>query len=294
VILRLATNAMGTRFEFVLSGEPDAPLRAVGEAALDEIHRWHDRLSLFQADSELSFINRTAAERPIPVDADLWELLSLCAHVHGASTGAFDPTLAPLMQRHGFHPGDAPPDATVGWADSILLDPVARTIRFTRPAVRLDLGAVAKGFALDRAADIIRAHAVTTALFHAGTSSIIALGAPSTSPAGWAVSVRSDAAPLTLTLRNQALGVSAPRGRTIDVDGHTISHILDPRTAKPVDGVDTAAIIAASAAEADAWSTALVVLGDRPAAMPARLRSFVHTAQGWSPPVAYSVLPEVA
>ncbi len=289
---------MGTRFEFVLTSEPEARLRTIGEAALDEICHWHDRLSLFQPDSELSFINRTAAERPIPVDADLWELLSLCAGVHRASAGAFDPTVAPLMRRHGFHPADAGADADTspptGWSDCIDLDAPSRTIRFMRSGVRLDLGAVAKGFALDRAADIIRAHGVTTALLHGGTSSIIALGAPSTSPAGWSVSIRSDAAPLTLTLRDEALGVSAPRGRTIDVDGRTISHILDPRTANPVDGVDTAAIIAASAAEADAWSTALVVLGDRPAAIPARLRSFVHTAQGWSPPFAHSALTEVA
>lgn len=294
MILRLAIHAMGTRFEFLLAGEPEAPLRAIGEAALDEVRHWHDRLSPFQPDSELSFINRTAATRPVPIDADLWALLSLCAQVHDASAGAFDPTVAPLMQRCALHPGDAPPDAPVGWADCIVLDAPSRSIRFTRPGVYLDLGAVAKGFALDRAADILREHAVATALLHGGTSSIIALGAPGTGPAGWSVSVRSDGAPLTLTLRDEALGVSAPRGRTIVVDARTITHIFDPRTAKPVADADTAAIIAPSAAEADAWSTALVVLAHRPASMPAHIRSFVHDARGWSPPVAPAALPEVA
>ena len=275
MVERLATSAMGTRFEFVLCGEPGGRLRSVGEMAIEEVVLWHQRLSAFASDSLVSHINRTAGDESVRVDADVWELLVLCDEVWRASDGAFDATIGGAMQEAGFHPGDGA--LSRGWGDCVALNADARSVRFTRAGVRLDLGAVAKGFALERAAAILREHGVRSALLHGGTSCVVAIGAPP-SEDGWRVAVRSDAEPRLVTLRNRAMSVSAPRGRR-NSDGH--GHILDPRTGVSAGNADTAAVLCARADLADAWSTALVVLGKRPTGMPQDAESLIHSGRCW-------------
>ncbi len=287
--LLLATAALGTRVELVLD-EPESPgLRAVGEEVIAEVHHWHERLSYFQPESLLSFINRSAAHRAVALDEDVWSLLSLCREAHRASAGAFDPTLAGLLGRATTHAGvpasrhDQAADA--GWAALVELDDDRRTIRFRERGVRLDLGAVAKGFALDRASDILRRHGVGGALLHAGTSSVVAIGA-----APRTIGVRSAGGLVTVALREGCLSVSAPRGKVVDGTAH-IRHRGGPALA------DTALVIGplGGGAEADAWSTALIVLGTRPMAMSDALRSAVHDGRRWtSHRIQLSPAPEAA
>lgn len=285
-----ATHAMGTRFELVLpdgSARDAANLRAIGEEALREIELWHARLSRFEPGSLIAGLNR---ERTARLDSDTFALLELCESVRIHSGGAFDIAIGREMERLGFHPAAADLDGCHGrldrpcgepGADSIRLDPATRTISLA-PDASLDLGAVAKGFALDRAAAILRENGITNALLHGGTSSVVALGMPADEPRGWPIAIRSDDDPLTVHLRDQSLGVSAPRGRRSE----TYSHILDPLTGLPAEsGVDTAAAIGplGAAALCDAWSTALVVLADTPATWPAELVPHIHTrTRGWS------------
>lgn len=275
--LTLAQHAMGTRFEFVLAGAESPALRAIGEEALREVVHWHQRLSAFERDSIVAHLNCEAADRPVRVEPEVLDLLTLCRQAWEASGGAFDPAIGAAMQHLGFHPthpSAAAPASPATFAD-IHLDPAASTVRFTRPGLRLDLGAIAKGWALDRAADILRDHAVTAALLHGGTSSIVAIGAPP-GQASWRVAIQGSAgATLAVDLTDAALGVSAPRGRTSEAGGH----ILDPRTGHPSAAATTAAVIADSASLADAWSTALVVLGARPVGgtMPAHMTSIIES-----------------
>jgi len=277
--LLLATHALGTRVELALD-EPDSPgLRAVGEEAMAEIHLWHERLSYFQPESFLSFINRSAGHRRVSLDEDLWSLLDLCQRVHTASAGAFDPTVAGLLGRAGLHAAvpasihDEPADT--GWTALVELDEAERTIQFRQRGVRLDLGGVAKGFALDRASETLLRHGVHSAVLHAGTSSVVVLG-----PAPRTLGVRAGGSRYTLTLRQACLSVSAPRGRVVG----DVTHIMDPRIGSSARCVDTALVVGAigSGAEADAWSTALVALNDRPLAMPEPLRSAIHDGRTWS------------
>lgn len=277
--LLLATNALGTRVELALD-EPDSPaLRALGEEAIAEIHHWHERLSYFQPESFLSFINRSAGHRRVALDEDLWSLLKTCQQVHLASAGAFDPTVAGLLGRAGLHAAvpasihDQPADA--GWTALVELDEGERTVRFRQRGVRLDLGGVAKGFALDRASEILSGHGVHSAVMHAGTSSVVVLG-----PTPRTLGVRAGGSRYTLTLRHACLSVSAPRGRVVG----DVSHIMDPRIGSSARCVDTALVAGGigSGAEADAWSTALVALSDRPLAMPESLRSAIHDGRTWS------------
>jgi len=191
-----------------------------------------------------SDVSRLNRDAEALIDNDLRELMALCDGVRGASEGAFDPRVG------------------AGGA--------------------LDLGAVGKGFALDRAAAILLDHGVQTVLLHGGTSSVMALGAPPGAE-GWHIDIRSDGEPLRIALRDQALGVSAPRGR-VSASGDT--HVIDPRTGNPANHTDTAAVIAPlarfSCAGADAWSTALVVLGSTPPAFPAEFEAHVHRpGRGW-------------
>lgn len=256
----LATNALGTRVEIALDA-PDTPaLRAAGEDALAEIHHWHERLSRYLPHSLLSRINREASTRDIVLDDDTWELFALADRVHTLSGGAFDPTATPDGQRGG-------------WASLVSLDHERRSIRFTRDGAMIDLGGIAKGFALDRAATVLREHTGCGALLHAGTSGVIVIGETPR-----AIGVRSATGVEAIRVANEALCVSAPRGR---IDGGR-SHIVDPRSADAAHGADTALVVGPSCAEADAWATALIVLGARPETTPARLRSALHDGRRWT------------
>ncbi|MHC4943579.1 MAG: FAD:protein FMN transferase [Planctomycetota bacterium] len=270
--LRLARYAMGTRFEIALFGEDRVQLRAAGEAALDEIDFLNDQLDLFKPDSFLSHLNRQAHSRPVRMDSDLFALFEICREVHEASEGAFDITVGPLMQSRGFrdHASGrfrdvAPEDALkqVG-SQKILLDRERCTLEYLEPDMAVDLGAVAKGFALDRAAGILREAGVEQALLHGGTSTIMALGAPP-GREGWLVAMEDPRGNEVLIgkvrLKNSAMSLSSPRGRIKEQDGRIEGHVMDPRSGSPAETAMLAAAVSSSATLSDAWSTALLVRG---------------------------------
>lgn len=280
--IRLATAAMGTRFEIVLPGSDVARLRPIGEAALEEVEALHRRLTRFAASSLLSHINRVAAERPVRLDAATFALFEDALEVHRASGGAFDITVAPLMAKWGFGPsavgaGSSPRPLPRTGMDAIELDPATRTIRFLRPGVSLDLGAIAKGHAVDRAAAVLREHDVQSALVHGGTSSVAALGSPE-GESGWRVALGPNPGARIVTLRDTTLSVSGRREPDRQADGHATksgggprpSHIMDPHRGEPLtgDGPARVAVIGPSARLGDAWATALLVLGKRPTTLP--------------------------
>jgi len=279
--VRLACQAMATRFELVLPGEDAVRLRAAGEEALEEIVQWEAELSLYRPSSEVAKINREAARAPVRVSPPVFELLQQCRELWRLSDGAFDITVAPLVRTWGFMTGQgrvAPPEevaaahASVGMAH-LELDPDRRTVRFTRPGMMLDLGAVGKGYAVDRAIETLRELGVTRAFLHGGTSSCYGLGvAPEGTP--WRVAVKAEElfpetdapspaeAPLAVaTLENAALSVSGVRDKAIRVGGRLLGHVIDPRTGEPVTGAILAAVTGRSTAETDALSTALLVSG---------------------------------
>jgi thiamine biosynthesis lipoprotein len=258
--LRMACAAMGTRFELVLQ----AQLCAAGEAALDEIARWDQLLNRFAPDSLVSHINRTAAFRPVRLDRDTFALFKTALDVWRASGGAFDITVAPLMARNGFADSSvAARDGRVG-SDALVLDEREWSIRFSRPGTSLDLGGIAKGHALDCASAILRDAGVTSALIHGGTSSVIAIGTPP-DDSGWRIAIRSAAEAPVVMLRDEALSVSDAGSQT-SLMGH--AHIVDPLLQLPAPDAGAMAVVGPSAAVAEAWSTALVVLGRVPHAFP--------------------------
>ncbi len=275
-IVTMCLDAMRTRFELVLGGADEPLLRDAGEAALREIEEAEARLSLFRADSLLSHINRAALREAVRLDADTLELLLVCQEVWELSGGGFDPTIAPRMTALGLHEGAALPDTNPGTGFAgVVLDVPTATVRFSAPRA-LDLGAIAKGHALDLGARVLRESGVGCALLHAGTSSALAIGAPD-GAAGWSIAVRHPAGSgghaATLMLRDNALGVSAHHGRRTMNGDRSMGHVIDPRTGEPaMERTALAAVIAPTGALADAWSTAALVLGTRPPAMPGGFR----------------------
>jgi thiamine biosynthesis lipoprotein len=265
---------MRTRFEIVLHGSDPVALRAAGEQALDAIEGVEAQLSLYRPSSEIARVNRHAATAPVQVSPPVYDLLRRAADLSRATGGAFDPTIAPLVRCWGFMdeggrwPDRAVLDAArhrVGWKH-LILDPDARTVRFARPGMMLDLGAIGKGHALDLAVDLLREAGVTSAFLHGGTSSCYALGRPPDAPA-WKAAI-ADPRPKVraalwaeIALEDASLGVSAPWTKFFLAGARTCGHVLDPRTGEPVQGALLAAVVLPSAADTDALSTALLVLG---------------------------------
>jgi len=267
--LRLATAAMGTRFELVIleggglqAATAAAGARAAGEAAIEEIEEWHRRLNRFSADSLLSHINRTAAHERVRLDREMFELMADAMTVWRATGGAFDITVAPALAAQGLAESAVMGSRVLGGA--VRLRAEDWTIGFDEAGLSLDLGGLAKGHALDCAGAILRAQGVTSALLHGGTSSVLAIGTPPGS-AGWQVAIGAEPGAPTVRLRDEALSVSDSQSQ---IGTGAAAHIVDPRSGLPVIGNGRVAVRGPSARLADAWSTALVVLGRTPDTFP--------------------------
>jgi thiamine biosynthesis lipoprotein len=270
VPLRLATAAMGTRFELVIL-EGRGGLQAAGEAAIDEIEEWHRRLNRFSADSLLSHVNRTAATERVKLDRDTFALLADAMAVWDASGGAFDITVAPALAALGCAESAVAGTRVLG--RGVALRAEDWTIGFAEPGLSLDFGGIAKGHALECAAASLRTNGVSAALLHGGTSSVLAIGAPPGST-GWRVAIGAGRQAPTVDLCDEALSVSDSQGQAAL---GTAAHIVDPRTGRPVEGAGLVAVRGPSARIADAWSTALVVLGHVPGTFPGSYRALFAT-----------------
>jgi FAD:protein FMN transferase len=245
--------------------------RAVNEA-LDEVDRIDRLMSHYKPDSPLSRLNREAAQGPAAVPAELFDFLAECLRHSRESEGAFDITVGPLMKAWGFFRGEGRMPTAAELAEArarvghqhVLLDREARTIRFTRPGVELDLGGIAKGYAVDRAVAVLQRRGVRRALVNACGSTIHGLGAPPGETA-WRVTLQdpldSRKTASAIRLHNQALSVSGSSEKFFQLGGVRYSHIMDPRTGWPVQGVLSVAVITRNGTDGDALDNVFYVLG---------------------------------
>lgn len=252
---------------------PDAArLPQAVEAAFDEVDRIDRLMSHYRPDSPLSRVNREAADHPVTVDRELFDFLAEALRYGRDSGGTFDITVGPLMKAWGFFRGEGrmPSDEELAaarghvGASHVRLDAASRTVRFDEAGVSLDLGGIAKGYAVDRAVGLLRTAGVEAALVSAGGSTVYGLGAPP-GRRGWAVDIQD---PLvagrlarTVQLRNRALSVSGSSEKFFEQEGVRYSHIMDPRTGRPVQGMLMAAVLTATGTAGDALDNALFVLG---------------------------------
>jgi FAD:protein FMN transferase len=264
---------MATRFEIVLHGLDAARLRAAGEEALDEIDRIESQLSLYRPGSEVARLNAEAGTRPVRVTPALFRLLEQARALSQDSEGAFDISVGPLVRCWGFMgaTGALPEPGAVAEARASVgmhlvdLDANRLSVRFAHPGVMLDFGAIGKGYAIDRAAEILRETGVESALIHGGTSTAYAIGRmPDDAP--WKIAITSPANDgqqiASVRLRDESLSVSARWGRSFTAKGVTYGHVIHPRTGTPAEGALLSAVVLPSATESDALSTALLTEPD--------------------------------
>ncbi|HJZ74508.1 MAG TPA: FAD:protein FMN transferase [Vicinamibacterales bacterium] len=254
---------------------PDAgTLPSILDAALDEVDRIDRLMSHYKSASPLSRVNREAAAHPVAVDAELFDFIAEAMRYQQESGGAFDITVGPLMKAWGFFAGEGrlPSGQALAAArrlvggSHVTLNPTLRTIAFDTPGIELDLGGIAKGYAVDRVVAILKERQVTSALISAGGSTIYALGAPP-GRRGWDVSIQDPidarAIALTLELKERAVSVAGRSEKFFVADGVTYSHIMDPRTGAPAQGILSVVVLSRTGTEGDALDDAFFVLGPK-------------------------------
>ena len=259
---------MACRVEVVVP-ESDPRSLAAARSALDEADRLEAMLTVFRDTSDLVRVNRSAAEYPVTVPGELFELFERSLALHRATDRAFDISSTPLSRCWGFlrREGRLPLPAEIESAracvdmEAMTLDAEGQTVFLRHPGVELNLGAIGKGYVLDRMASGLRTAGLHDALVSAGRSSVVAIGGPA---GGWRVDLRSmvrDEAIGRLFLRDAALGTSGAGEQFFELNGIRYGHIIDPRTGWPASGVRSASVVTARAADADALSTAFLVGG---------------------------------
>jgi thiamine biosynthesis lipoprotein len=272
-LIRARRRAMATTFEVAIpSGTPNAVDAAT--AALDLIDELEDQLTVFRDHSEVSRLNASAPAGPVVVEERLFDLFAFCARLTAETAGAFDIATGALTKSWGFYKREGRVPAPRERAEAmgrtgmrhVVLDAAARSVKFREAGLEINLGGVGKGYALDRAADLLRREwGITAALLHGGGSSAVALGHPPGDPRGWPVAIRhpsDDSRTLgTVRLRDQGLGTSAATFQYFVYNDRKLGHLLDPRTGWPAAGTASASAVAPSGAEADALSTAFFVFG---------------------------------
>jgi len=268
----LVRPAMGTTAEIYLYAANEERASEFFEAAFGEIERVEAALSTYRPASEVSRINREAGNGLVTTDPEVFELLQRALALSEKSGGAFDITVGPLVKAWGFfrETGHIPSQEELsdartrtGWTH-VALNPPTRGVRFLTSGLELDLGGIGKGWALDCAARTLRRLGVDAALLGLGQSSYVAVGAPPGSE-GWAITVPDPASPgqalSTVHLQDRSLSTSGSTEKYFEQDGQRFSHIIDPRTGRPVTEMMQVTVMASTATETDALATALFVLG---------------------------------
>jgi thiamine biosynthesis lipoprotein len=278
---------MGTTAEITLFARNKDRGAELMEAAFGEIERVEALLSSYRPGSEVTRINRHAARGPVTTDPETFGLIERALEYSEITHGAFDVTVGRLLKAWGFFGGTGhTPSAeelraareASGWK-GVTLSPDTRSVRFRKTGLELDFGGMGKGWALDRAAALLKGLGVNAALLGLGKSSYYAMGSPPGKP-GWLIVVpdpNDPGEPLSCVyLKDGALSTSGSAQRSFEVDSRRYSHILDPRTGQPSSGLVQVTVTAKTTTESDVFSTAIFVLG------PEEAKESLNAAEGVS------------
>lgn len=261
---------MGTRVSVELWHDDADAGRALVEGVLDEYRRIDREMSTYRADSLISRVNAEAAGQPVRVSQELFDLIARALELSEASGGAFDITYESVGALYDFRARQRPSgeaiDARLGAVDYRLveLDEADRTIRFLAGGVRINLGGIAKGYAVERAAQLLRERGVRHALLGAGGDTRV-LGDRRGQP--WVVGIRHPRSPdehevvTRLPLVDEAVSTSGDYERFFEEDGRRYHHIINPVTGEPTEGMLSATVIGPDATLTDGLSTTMFVLG---------------------------------
>lgn len=259
---------MGTEVTVELWHPREADATALLEAVFAEIQRLDLMMNPWNPDSELARINREAGTRTVSTTAEIVEVVERALYYSRLSEGAFDISFAGAGQHYDFRAGLAPAPEVLASASTLVdyrairLIVPTRQIRFDKPGMQIDLGGIAKGYAVDRAIEILRRARVESAVIAAGGDTRILgdLGDRSRT-----IGIRHPRKPddfaVLIPLEDTAISTSGDYERYFEKDGVRYHHILDPSTGKSAGQVQSASVLAPSAMESDALSTTVFVLG---------------------------------
>jgi len=267
---------MAAPFEILLDVDRDKrELHDIADSAFELVHHLERQLSAYIPESDVCFINATAADRPARLEPRIYELLKTAQRIHRETEGAFDITTGPLVRAWGFfqREGRLPAPSELEEArervgmEFVHLDDETHSVRFAKQGIEINLGGIGKGYVIDRVVESLRDWEVRCALVHSGQSSIAVIGKP---PAvrraeGWRLGVadpRDDKQSLgALTLTDSTMSTSGNWKQFFKLEGKIYSHIIEARTGYPVRGMLSTTVIGRSAAETDALATAFFVMG---------------------------------
>ena len=259
---------MGTAVRAEVWHENRAAREAAIAAVMEEMRRIDATMSPYKPESDLSHINQRAASEPVKISPEMYGLIARSLEVSKLTEGAFDITFSSVGYMYDYRKGVAPSDVEITKAlpginyRHVLLDPKTSTIRFARAGVRIDLGGIAKGHAVDRCIDILKHRGITSALVSAGGDTRV-LGDHHGRP--WMVAIRDprrrDGMVAVLPLADTAISTSGDYERYFEAGGKRYHHILNPKTGKSATGVRSVSIIASDATTTDGLSTSVFVMG---------------------------------
>ena len=264
-------RTMGTYVQVVLVTTDSTRAAPDARAALRVFTRTDSLMSNWTSTSEVARLNREAAAATVVVEPEVARVIERSLEVWRESDGAFDITVEPLVRAWGFLGGKprVPSDSAAAEAfrhvggRHLRFDPVARTLRYDHDGVRIDLGGIAKGYAVDVAAESLRARGVRDALVDL-TGNMLAMGKPS-GGSGWRIGIRDPRDRMShfarLQLNDEGISTSGKYEQFVAAGGRTFGHIMDPRTGQPVEGLISVTLVSRSALTCDAWDTPLFVQG---------------------------------
>jgi thiamine biosynthesis lipoprotein len=261
---------MGTSVQVQAIGGDEAARRAAIDEAFAAMAEVDRLMSNYRSDSELSHVNREAARGPVVVSDPMLRVLEAAQRVSADSNGAFDVTVGPLVRLWGFRdrtphiPTSAELVAVrplIGYRN-LLIDDGQHTVRFAHAGMEIDLGGIAKGFAVELAAGALRTHRLNGFIDAGGNQYVV--GTPPGKPA-WTIGIKDpDAADRLMGVIDVAGGsvsTSADYANFLVAAGRTYGHLLDPRTLQPSTASLSATIISDDGTLADAMSKAAFLLG---------------------------------
>jgi thiamine biosynthesis lipoprotein len=264
--------AMGTLFTITMYAPDEAAASHAAKAAFARIDALEDIMSDYQADSELMRLCEQAPGKPVPVSADLFDVLQRAQKISRDSHGAFDATIGPYVRLWRFARKRkvlATPDEMAAAASAVgyrklKLDARNHTVTLLVPNMRLDLGGIAKGYAADQGLALLKGRGITRALVAA--SGDIAIGDPPPGQAGWSIGVTAidsgtNQLSRNLLLRHCGISTSGDTEQSIEIAGVRYSHILDPATGLGLTNRIQATVVAPDATTSDPMATTVCVLG---------------------------------
>ena len=286
---------MGTIFEIAAYDQsPQRAAKAI-ENAFQEIVRLDDLLSNYKSDSALSKLNRSAHFRTQRVPSDLYRVIDQAVQFSKLSDGEFDISIAPLVNLwKAALRGDGTPSlaqqeevrSCVGYKKIELTPPDG--ISFRSPCLQLDLGAIGKGYAVDRAAEVLHSMGIHNALLVAGGSTILGMGSPP-NQTGWLVHLRDPSSKVDpqILLKNESVSTSEQTAPSVLGNG-SAGHIIDPDTGLPLKTEFAVSAVSKTASASDALSTTLLLLG--PMKGKALVKSMADVSAVW---ISHEAQPEI-